>query len=88
MNTDTAGFVVIQLLSHLRLFATPWTAARQVSLSFTIAWSLLKFMSTSDMIRLVPRCKTHSWHLKACLVPRFWPLPSPRVAPSNTSGQF
>ena len=27
------------------LFATPWTAARQASLSFTISWSLLKLMS-------------------------------------------
>ena len=33
-----------QLLSHVRLFATPWTASRQVSLSFTVSWSLLKFM--------------------------------------------
>ena len=31
--------VVVQLLSRVRLFATPWTAARQVSLSFTISWS-------------------------------------------------
>lgn len=30
---------VVQSLSHVRLFATPWTAARQVSLSFTISWS-------------------------------------------------
>ena len=28
-------------LSHLWLFATPWTAVHQVSLSFTISWSLL-----------------------------------------------
>ena len=34
-----------QSLSHVQLFATPWTAAHQTSLSFTIAWSLLKFMS-------------------------------------------
>ena len=38
-------FVVVQLLSHVRLFATPWTAACQASLSFTISWSLLRFMS-------------------------------------------
>ena len=31
-------------LSYVQLFATPWTAARQASLSFTI-WSLLKLMS-------------------------------------------
>ena len=36
---------VVQLLSHVWLFATPWTAARQASLSITISWSLLKLMS-------------------------------------------
>ena len=35
----------VQLLSHVRLFATPWTAARQASLSITNSWSLLKLMS-------------------------------------------
>ena len=38
-------FVVVQLLSHVQLFATPWTAALQTCLSFTISWSLLKLMS-------------------------------------------
>ena len=37
--------VSVQLLSHVRHFATPWTAARQSSLSFTISQSLLKLMS-------------------------------------------
>ena len=37
--------VVLQSLSHVQLFATPWTAAHQASLSFTIFWSLLKLMS-------------------------------------------
>ena len=37
--------VVVQLLSHIRLFATPWTAARQASLSFAISLSLIKLMS-------------------------------------------
>ena len=36
--------VIVQLLSHLRLFATPWTAVCQVSLSFTISRSSLKLM--------------------------------------------
>ena len=35
----------VQSLSRVRLFATPWTAARQASLSLTISWSLPKFMS-------------------------------------------
>ena len=35
----------VQSLSHVRLFVTPWTAARQTSLSITNSRSLLKFMS-------------------------------------------
>ena len=34
--------IVVQLLSCVWLFATPWTVAHQASLSFTISWSLLK----------------------------------------------
>ena len=36
---------MLSSFSHVRLFATPWTAAHQASLSFTISQSLLKFMS-------------------------------------------
>ena len=35
----------VQSLSHVWLFATPWTAARQASLSITNSQSLLKLMS-------------------------------------------
>ena len=35
----------VQSLSHAQLFSTPWTAARQASLSITNSWSLLKLMS-------------------------------------------
>ena len=35
----------VQSLSWVRLFATPWTAACQASLSITYSWSLLKLMS-------------------------------------------
>ena len=43
-------FVVVQSLSHVQLFATPWTAAHQVSPSFTISWSLLKLMSIESVM--------------------------------------
>ena len=43
-------FSSVQLLSHVRLFATPWTAARQASLSITNSWSLLKFMSIESVM--------------------------------------
>ena len=42
--------VLVQSLSHVRLFAIPWTAAHQASLSFTISWSLLKFMSIESVM--------------------------------------
>ena len=42
--------VVVQCLSHVRLFATPWTAAHQASLSFTISWRLLKLMSIESVM--------------------------------------
>ena len=35
----------VQSLSRVRLFATPWTAARRASLSITSSWSLSKLMS-------------------------------------------
>ena len=38
--------VVVQLLSRVRLFVTPWTAARQASLSFPVSRSLLRLMCT------------------------------------------
>ena len=37
--------VAVQSLSHVWLFVTPWSAACQASLSFTMSQSLLKFMS-------------------------------------------
>ena len=40
----------VQLLSRVRLFATPWTAAHQASLSITNSWSLLKLMSIESVM--------------------------------------
>ena len=62
-------FSSVQSLSHVRLLATPWTAARQASLSITNSQSLLKLMS----IELV----TPSNHLILChpllLLPSIFP---------------
>ena len=38
-------FSSFQLLSHVWLFVTPWTAAYQASLSITNSWSLIRFVS-------------------------------------------
>ena len=40
----------IQSLSSVGLFATPWTVARQASLSITSSWSLLKLMSIESVM--------------------------------------
>ena len=48
MSRRTA--IVVQSLSHVWLFVTPGTVARQASLSFTISWSLLKFMSIEPVM--------------------------------------
>ena len=62
-------FSSVQSLSHVRLFATPWTAAHQASLSITNSQSLLKLMS----IKLV----MPSNHLLLChpllLLPSIFP---------------
>ena len=42
--------IVVQSLSHVRLFVTPRTAAHLAPLSFTTAWSLLKFTSTESVM--------------------------------------
>ena len=42
--------IVVQSLSRVKLFVTPWTAACQASLSFTISWSLLKLMSVESVM--------------------------------------
>ena len=44
-RASCSSVAAVQSLSRVRLFATPPTAARQASLSFTISQSLLKFMS-------------------------------------------
>ena len=42
--------VVVHLLSCVQLFVTPGTAERQAPLSFTVSWSLLRFMSVESGI--------------------------------------
>ena len=61
---------VVQSLSRDWLFVTPWTAAHQASLSFTISQNLLRFMFTESVML--------SNHLILC-----WPLLlSPSIFPS------
>ena len=48
MYTHVCMHTVVHSLSHVWLFATPWTSARQASLSFSISRSLLKLVSTES----------------------------------------
>ena len=43
-------YVVVQSLSCVQIFASPWTAAHQASLSFTIFQSLLRSMSVESVM--------------------------------------
>ena len=69
VSSQATVVTVVQLLSHVQLFATSWTAACQAFLSFTVSWNLLKFMSTESVIP--------SNHLILCrpllLLPRIFP---------------
>ena len=60
--------IVVQSLSHVQFFVTPWTAAHQASLSFTILQRLLKLTSIESMMS--------SSHLTLCcpiLLPSTFP---------------
>ena len=69
MLTMSVQFSSVQSLSCVRLFVTPWTAARQAFLSITNSQSLLKLMST---VSVMP-----SNHLILCR-----PLLLPSIIPS------
>ena len=62
---------VVQSLSCVRLFATPWTAAHQASLSFTNSQSLLKLRSVELMMP--------SNHLILCCPLLLLPSTFPRI---------
>ena len=88
--------VVVQSLSCVHLFATPWTAACQGSLSFTISQSLLKLMSIESVIlshhlilchpllllpSVLPSIRVFSNELTLCIRwPKYWSF---SISPSN-----
>ena len=65
---ESGSLVVVQSLSLVWLFAAPWAAAHQASLSFTISWSLLKFMSIESVML--------SNHVESEVYPRLMELKS------------
>ena len=91
-------FSSVQLLSHVRFFVTPWTTARQASLSITNSQSLLKLMSIESVmpsnhlilycpLLLLPSIFPSIWVVSnesALLIrwPKFWSF-SFSISPSN-----
>ena len=94
--------VVIKLLSHVWLFATPWTAACQAHLFFSISQSLLKFMSTESVIlfnhlifchpplcllSIFPRNRVFSSELMLCIMwLKYWSFSFSINPPNENSG--
>ena len=94
----TDQFSSVQSLSHVRLFETPWTAARQASLSITNSWSLLKLMfiesvrPSNHLIlchplllppSIFPRIRVFSNESVLCIRwPKYWSF-SFSISPSN-----
>ena len=92
------SFVVVQWLSHVQFFVTPWTAACQASLSITNSQSLLKLISielvmpSSHLIlcrpllllpSILPRIRVFSNESVLCIRwPKFWCF-SFSISPSN-----
>ena len=72
-NLENLNIFLVQSLSCVRLFATPWTAARQASLSITNSQSLPKLMTIESVMS--------SNHLILCCPLLFLPsiFPSIRV---------
>ena len=62
----------VQSLNHVRLFATPWIAARQASLSITSSQSLLKLMSTESVMPSSHLILCHPLLLLPSILPNIW----------------
>ena len=94
---------VVQSLSHVQFFETPWTAAHQVSLSITISWSLFKLMSIESvmpsnhfilcyplllLLSIFPTIRVFSNESALCIRwPKYWDF-SFSISPSNEYSRF
>ena len=61
---------VVQLLNHVQLFATPWAAAPQAPLFFTVSQTLLRFMSIELVILSTHLIPCHSCLILPSVFPR------------------
>ena len=67
----SSQFSSVQSLSRVRLFATPWTAAHQASLSITNSWSLPKLMSIGSVMPSNHLILCHPLILLSLIFPSF-----------------
>ena len=68
LNLSELPLQSTQSLSHVQLFATPWTAAHQASLSITSSWNLLKLMSIeSSLVGVHPTISSSVIPFSSCL---------------------
>ena len=74
-------FSSVQLLSCVRIFATPWIAALQASLSITNSWSLHKLMSIELVMPSNYLILCHPLLLPPSIFPRISVFPSESVLP-------
>ena len=97
-NKSDILVVVVQLLSHIQLFLTAWTAAHQASLYSTNSQSLLKFKSIESVMLskhrilccpllllpvIFPNTRVFSSELALCIRwPKYWSF-SFNISPSN-----
>ena len=96
--STSSAFSSVQSLSRVQLFATPWTAAHQASLSITNSWSLPKLMSIESVMpsnhfilshplsllpSIFPSIRIFSTESHLCIRwPKYWSF-SFSISPSN-----
>ena len=84
MASDPIQFSSVQLLSRVQLFATPWIAARQASLSVTNCRHQHVYWVNMSLLKLMPiKSVMPSSHLILCC-----PLTPPSPNPSQHQGLF
>ena len=69
MLSEISQFSSVQLLSHVQLFATPWTPAHQASLSITNSQGLLKLISIKSVMPFNHLILCHSLLLPPSIFP-------------------
>ena len=103
MTRLSSWLEIVQSLSCVQFFVTPWTAAHQVSLSFTVSWSMLRLVSIESVMpsnhliicppylflsSVFPSIRVFSSESAYCVKwPKYWSF-SFSISPSNEYSRF